>query len=759
MSLPARILWLTWKDSSHPYAGGAETVNEEIAKRLVARGVEVVFIVGGFEGGSAREERDGYVIERVGNRWSAYLHAWRKYRRSYRGWADLVIDEVNTVPFFAALYAGKKQAVSSQLPFLSVSEGSQTLADNEGILRPAAAGLSNGKIPVLMFFHQLCREIWFYQLPQPLSIIGYLIEPLYLRMLSRTRAITVSDSTRRDLMRYGWRGERIAVISEGITMEPIDALGPSNLFFPSVSEGSRPLADTQGSFVPDGDSGKRNAKAPDPTVLLFGSIREMKRTHHALRTFELARDRMPALRLVVAGSDGSPYGRRVMDMIRESRHADAITCRGQVDEETKRHLLRTSHVLLSCAVKEGWGLTVTEANSQGTPAIGYDADGLRDSIRHGETGLLTEPTPAAMAAAIVSLLSDPDTYERLRRAGWEWSKTLTFDRATEDFVEAIEKIPLWGTRPEGGGGLGGIPTNPPEVPVRSAPGTSSPGGGPAIPTMTTHFPVVPLVSVIVPTLNSGKFLERCLTSIRAQTYPSIELIVVDNFSTDATVDIAKRLADRVYQQGPERSAQRNRGAKEATGEWVVFIDSDMVLTENVIADCVAVASESVTGVIIPEESFGEGFWAQCKKLERSFYVGVDGIEAARFIRRDVFDRIGGYDEEMVSGEDWDLSQRVAKQGKLARTGSFILHDEGRLSLTRTLRKKFYYARQFGAYLARNKDSKELGGQVGIVSRYMLFFRRPAKLFANPVRGLGMLFMKTAEFGVGGLGLVSSKFHN
>ncbi len=285
----------------------------------------------------------------------------------------------------------------------------------------------------------------------------------------------------------------------------------------------------------------------------------------------------------------------------------------------------------------------------------------------------------------------------------------------------------------------------------------SPSRGGSVP----HPPPMkyPLVSVIVPTLNSAKTLERCLTSIRTQTYPSIELIVVDNFSTDSTAEIARRLCDKVYQQGPERSAQRNRGAKEASGEWVVFIDSDMVLTENVISDCVAVASEEISGVIIPEESFGEGFWAQCKKLERSFYVGVDGIEAARFIRCDVFDRIGGYDETMVSGEDWDLSQRTAREGKLARIASFILHDEGRLSLTRTLRKKFYYARQFGAYLARNLDSKELGGQVGIVRRYMLFFRQPGKLFAHPIRGLGMLFMKTAEFGVGGLGLIASKFHN
>ncbi len=125
----------------------------------------------------------------------------------------------------------------------------------------------------------------------------------------------------------------------------------------------------------------------------------------------------------------------------------------------------------------------------------------------------------------------------------------------------------------------------------------------------------PLVSVIVPTYNSARLLETCLTSIKNQSYRNIELIVVDNDSTDTTKHIAQTFTNKVYNKGPERSAQRNFGVKESTGQYVMIVDSDMELSKDVIASCVKkITSEpQIQGIIIPEESFGKGFWAQCKK--------------------------------------------------------------------------------------------------------------------------------------------------
>lgn len=270
----------------------------------------------------------------------------------------------------------------------------------------------------------------------------------------------------------------------------------------------------------------------------------------------------------------------------------------------------------------------------------------------------------------------------------------------------------------------------------------------------------PLVSVIVTTYNNHATLEACLRSIKEQRYANIELVVVDNHSTDDTLDIAKRFTKHVYTKGPERSTQRNYAVEMAHGDYVVIIDSDMELNEEVIGACVEQVTDNsdVKALIIPEESFGEGFWAQCKKLERSFYVGVDWIEAARFFSRALYIELGGYNEKLISGEDWDLSQRAGLKTKIGRVKPFIFHNEGKLKLGKTLQKKYYYAKQFSRYLAANKETQKdiVSAQTGPLTRYKLFFSRPGKLFANPIRGAGMLFMKTCEFGFGAVGYLQSR---
>lgn len=267
----------------------------------------------------------------------------------------------------------------------------------------------------------------------------------------------------------------------------------------------------------------------------------------------------------------------------------------------------------------------------------------------------------------------------------------------------------------------------------------------------------PLVSVIVTTRNNHATLDACLNSIAGQDYKRIELIVVDNNSSDDTKEIARRYTDLVFNKGPERSAQRNYAADRANGDYLLVIDSDMELGERVVSSCVDVVRRQpeVGGVIIPEESFGEGFWAQCKQLERSYYVGQDSIEAARFFHRDAFERAGRYSEEMTGGEDWDLSRRVAGVAAIARASEFIRHNEGRLYFGRTVGKMYYYAQHAREYFAKNPTKSALTDQSGPLARYKLFFSKPGKLLQRPHVGVGMLLLKTAEYAVGGLGYLKA----
>ncbi|RAY15635.1 glycosyltransferase family 2 protein [Actinomadura craniellae] len=210
------------------------------------------------------------------------------------------------------------------------------------------------------------------------------------------------------------------------------------------------------------------------------------------------------------------------------------------------------------------------------------------------------------------------------------------------------------------------------------------------------------VTVVVPTRDSARTLDRCLASVRAQTHP-VELIVVDNGSTDATPRISARHADAVLDHGPERSAQRNQGWRTGTGEVVAFVDSDMVLAPEIVAEAVALfaADPSLGGLVIPELSFGEGFLAACRAMEKRSYLGDPRVEAARIFRRVALEKTGGYAEDLTAFEDWDLADRVAATGYgIGRVASVVEHDEGRITLRSAFAKRRYYGRWLPAYRSR-----------------------------------------------------------
>ncbi len=91
-----RILWFTWKDKKHPFAGGAETVDEKMARKLVKDGHTLIMITGGYPNCKRNEKIDGYTIIRVGNQFTVYFEAYKYYIQNLKGWADLIIEEVKS---------------------------------------------------------------------------------------------------------------------------------------------------------------------------------------------------------------------------------------------------------------------------------------------------------------------------------------------------------------------------------------------------------------------------------------------------------------------------------------------------------------------------------------------------------------------------------------------------------------------------------------------------------------------------------------
>ncbi len=257
----------------------------------------------------------------------------------------------------------------------------------------------------------------------------------------------------------------------------------------------------------------------------------------------------------------------------------------------------------------------------------------------------------------------------------------------------------------------------------------------------------PLVSVIVTTKNEQNHIENCLKSIASGTYKNTEIIVVDNNSTDKTKEIAGKYTSEIFNKGPERSAQRNFGIKKAKGEFLVFIDADMILSKDVVKQCVDKFNKDKEGklgaLVIPEKSIGEGFWTKVKAFERSLYEGDASIEAARFFKRDVLFDVGGYDENITGPEDWDLPQKVKSKYEIGRVRSFILHDEGRTSILTLMKKKYYYGLKVPNYLSNNHPIKLTAQQVIYLLR-PAFYKNWKTLAKNPKITSGMIVMLLAE---------------
>jgi glycosyltransferase involved in cell wall biosynthesis len=259
---------------------------------------------------------------------------------------------------------------------------------------------------------------------------------------------------------------------------------------------------------------------------------------------------------------------------------------------------------------------------------------------------------------------------------------------------------------------------------------------------------MPLVSIIIPTYNSARTLRGCLNSIENQSYPKsrIEVIVVDKFSMDDTPAIVRAFGAKLIPTKAGRSAARNIGAKVAKGNYILFLDSDMILSSRVIEECVKKmeGNKSLVGLYIPEKVIGNGFWVKVRNFERSFYNGTF-IDAVRFLRKDAFFKVGGFDEELYSGEDWDLDRRIRQIGEIGIIDSVLYHDEGKFDIKEYLRKKKYYSRGCIRYAQKwGKDDPIIQKQLGIKYRLHDVFVENGKwkkMIRNPFLALGMYFLR------------------
>ena len=365
-----KILIFNWRDRKNPKSGGAEQYTEEIAQRLVDKGHEVTLFTTAFAGSLAEENVRGLKIIRKGKQWTVHFWAWRYYKKHFKGKFDVVIDEINTIPFFTPVYAKEKK---------------------------------------VMYINQLAREVWFYEAPFPLSFIGYIFESLYLKIYRKTLVITISDSTKNDLVKLGFDEHNIKIVTVGLDLVPLMKIPPR--------------------------------KEEIPTLIYFGSIRPMKRVTEISKAFSYIVKEIPNSRLWIVGSGDRSYISKVKTIIRKNNLENKVKFWGSVSKNKKAELLERAHILFCTSVREGWGLVVSEANAMGTPAVVYDVPGLCDSTIDGETGIVCNLNePKELASNVISLLGDEQKYANMQEQGWQQSKELNWDKTAEEFLQVLENV-------------------------------------------------------------------------------------------------------------------------------------------------------------------------------------------------------------------------------------------------------------------------------------------------------------------------------
>jgi glycosyltransferase involved in cell wall biosynthesis len=351
------ILAFNWRDPRHPEAGGAELHLFEILRRCVRDGDRVVWLAERFAGGPVEDRIEGIEIHRAGSWYNAHLALGSLYRRRFRGERfDLILEDINKVPFFTPLFAGAP--VLAVVPHLF---GSAVFRE-----APPAVGLL----------------VWAHESVLPLVYRG-------------TPFLAISESTRDDLARRGIDRRRIRVVRCGLTQADYGVTTPP-------------------------------AGRTEPVIVFLGRLRKYKGAQHAIRAMAQVLGQVPGARLDVVG-DG-PY-RRDLEALAASLGLGAhVRFLGALPHGDKVRALNAAQVAACPSPKEGWGLTVIEANACGVPVVASRSPGLVESVKDGETGILVpHGDPAALAGALVRLLTDRSLRLRMAEAAVRWARTFDWE--------------------------------------------------------------------------------------------------------------------------------------------------------------------------------------------------------------------------------------------------------------------------------------------------------------------------------------------
>lgn len=265
----------------------------------------------------------------------------------------------------------------------------------------------------LAFIHEVTKEVWKYNTWSPPlnilpSILGPFFEPVILKLFYKnTPFMTVSDSTKKDLSQWSIPEKNITVVHNGIDKPRITVL-PS--------------------------------KEKKKTLIFLGAISKDKGVEDAIKTFSYINQQEQDWQFWIVGKSDQKYLQQLKKEVDKLGLENKVKFWGYVSEKEKYRLLAKAHLMVNPSIREGWGLVVIEAASVGTPTVGYDVPGLRDSIQDNKTGILSNSNPYDCSEAIISLISDRDKYNKIRNNCLKWGKEFSWDKSCKGSLGLIEKL-------------------------------------------------------------------------------------------------------------------------------------------------------------------------------------------------------------------------------------------------------------------------------------------------------------------------------
>lgn len=357
-----RIHILAWRDLDDVEAGGSEVHAAEIARLWSEAGIEVVMRTSYAQGHPPTEVRDGYQVIRKAGRYLVFPRAAGSEALHRYGTRDGLVEIWNGMPFFSPLWATG---------------------------------------PRVVFLHHVHADMWKMVLPPRLAKLGDTVErrvaPLLYR---RSRMITLSPSSKQEMLDIGFKDQLVEVIPPGIDAK----------------------------FTPGG------TKSPTPLVLGVGRLVPVKRFDRLIQAVVAARRSAPDLELVLVGT--GPGKGELESLVDELDAGSFVRFAGRVDDDQLVHLYRSAWAVASASVREGWGMTLTEAAACGTPAVATRIPGHTDAVAEGVSGLLADDD-ADLARHLARVATDAGLRDRLSAGALAHASTFTWTNTATRVLETL----------------------------------------------------------------------------------------------------------------------------------------------------------------------------------------------------------------------------------------------------------------------------------------------------------------------------------